>query len=265
MNPDQLAELEEERRFLLRSLSDLEREHAAGDVDDVDYAALKDGYTVRAAAAVRAIEEGREALPPKPAPNWKRRLIVGAGVVVAIGLVWWALAAWTAERAPGQQLSGLDPRDERQLLMSQARQVQFQSPGAAAAIYAQVLESDPEDVEALTYRGWTLALDAVQNGGVEPSGDASSADAPSDSPVVEQLRQAVELLVAATELDPSYPDPKCFLGIVNFRILGQAEIAEPWIEACLAANPPADVRDLVEPLRDEIAAAVDGTPPTTAP
>ena len=41
------AELEEERDFLLRSLEDLEREHAAGDVDETDYVALKDGYAVR--------------------------------------------------------------------------------------------------------------------------------------------------------------------------------------------------------------------------
>ena len=34
MNPDRLAELEDERRFLLRSLRDLDAEHAAGDVDD---------------------------------------------------------------------------------------------------------------------------------------------------------------------------------------------------------------------------------------
>ncbi len=45
---DRLAELEEERRYLLRSLVDLDREHDAGDVDDLDYQTLKDGYTVRA-------------------------------------------------------------------------------------------------------------------------------------------------------------------------------------------------------------------------
>jgi hypothetical protein len=37
VNPDQLAELEEQRRFLLRSLTDLDREHQYGDVDDHDY------------------------------------------------------------------------------------------------------------------------------------------------------------------------------------------------------------------------------------
>ena len=56
---DRLAALEDERRFLLRSLTDLEREHDAGDVDDLDYQTLKDGYTVRAAAVLRQIDEGR--------------------------------------------------------------------------------------------------------------------------------------------------------------------------------------------------------------
>ena len=256
MKPDRLAELEDERKFLLRSLVDLEREHAAGDVDDVDYRELKDGYTVRAAVTLRAIEEGRSALPTKPAPNWRRRGLVAAGVVIAIGIVWWALAASSGERAPGQQLSGLDPRSEQQQLMAQAREVQFTEPGVASELYAQVLETDPDHVEALTYRGWTLALDAIQR-----SGD--------DDTVVAQLREAVDSLAAATELDPAYPDPKCFLGIVNYRLLEQAEAALPWIEQCLAGNPPADIAALVQPVRDEIAAAVEGAPApattTTAP
>ena len=46
----------EERDFLLASLDDLDREHAAGDIDDDDYHALKDDYTVRAAAVVRALD-----------------------------------------------------------------------------------------------------------------------------------------------------------------------------------------------------------------
>ena len=57
---DRLAELEEERRFLLRSLDDLDREHAAGDVDKHDYATLRDGYTARAATVIREIESAHE-------------------------------------------------------------------------------------------------------------------------------------------------------------------------------------------------------------
>ena len=53
---DRLAELEEERHYLLRSLTDLEKEHDAGDVDDLDYHTLKDGYTV---------QRGRRAAPDR--------------------------------------------------------------------------------------------------------------------------------------------------------------------------------------------------------
>jgi hypothetical protein len=245
MNPDQLAELEEQRTFLLRSLVDLEREHAVGDVDDVDYHELKEGYTVRAAATLRAIDDGRSRLPQQPRPNWTRRLLLIGGLVVAVLAIWWALATWSAERTPGQEITGLDPRSQQQQLMAQARALQFQSPGDAAALYAQVLASDPDNVEALTYRGWTLALAAVQ------TGDASAGD-----DVVAELRDAVGSLRKATDLDPAYPDPKCFLGIVNFRILRQPAAAQPWVEACLAANPPADIRDLVQGMNEEITAAL---------
>jgi hypothetical protein len=47
--------LEEERDFCLRSLKDLDAEFAAGDIDEGDYQALRDSYTVRAAAALRRL------------------------------------------------------------------------------------------------------------------------------------------------------------------------------------------------------------------
>jgi tetratricopeptide (TPR) repeat protein len=260
INPDRLAELEEERRFLLRSLADLEREHAAGDVDEVDYRELKDGYTVRAAATLREIDEGRSALPPRPPTDWRRRLLTGGMVVALIGVVWWALAASSAERLPGQQVSGLDPRDERQVLMAEARDLQFQQPAAAAEKYAQVLESDPDDPEALTYYGWTLALAAVTGPGSE-SGTTPSGGTGSD-PVVAQLREALDSLQRATEIDPAYADPKCFLGIINANFLNDAATALPWVDACIEAGPPADVLGLVQGLRESIVAELDGSLPS---
>lgn len=47
--------LEEEREFFLRSLQDLEAERAAGDIDEVDYLALRDDYTARAAEVLRQL------------------------------------------------------------------------------------------------------------------------------------------------------------------------------------------------------------------
>lgn len=243
MNPDRLAALEEEQRFLLRSLDDLEREYRAGDVDEVDYQELRDGYTVRAAATMRSIEAGRSTLPSAPPANWRRRLIGGGVVVALIAVVWWALSTSSAQRLPGQVATGLDPRDQREVLLAQARSLQFEQPAAAAEIYATVLADDPVDVEALTYRGWTLAL------ATRTEGDAAVAQ--------RQLDAAVDSLVLAIETDPTYPDPFCFLGIVQYRFLGDARTALPLIEGCLASDPPADVRGLVTSLRDEVAGAVD--------
>lgn len=251
MNPDRLAALEDERRFLLRSLADLEREFDAGDVDDVDYRALKDGYTVRAAATLRAIDEGRAGLPPRPPVNWPRRLGTGAFVALLIGVVWWALSASSAQRLPGQQITG-DPVDERQLVLTQARAVLSQQPAAAAALYDQVLEEEPDNVEALTYRGWTLTL---------------SLDGETDTDVItETLRESFELLAAAIDIDPTYPDPHCFLGIVQGRFLGQAEAALPYLDTCLELGPPADIRGRVDAFREsmsEAAATSDEAGPST--
>ena len=61
LDPDELASLEEERDFLLRSIDDLEREHAAGDIDEADYQQLSDGYVARTAEVVRAIADQRSA------------------------------------------------------------------------------------------------------------------------------------------------------------------------------------------------------------
>jgi tetratricopeptide (TPR) repeat protein len=245
MDPDRLAALEEERRFLLRSLADLERERDAGDVDDDDYRELRDGYTARAAAVLRSIESGRAALASKPPIDWRRR-VVGAVVVVAlIGVVWWALSASSAQRLPGQQISGLDPRDRTAVLLSQARSLQASDPTTAADLYAQVLEDDPDHAEALAYRGWTLALSVVG------SDDVAAAET--------TLDEAVQSLLAAIDVDRTYPDPFCFLGIVQYRFFGDAERALPFIEGCLSAGPPADVRSLVEVLREQVVAEVGAT------
>src|SRR5439155_27003061 len=93
---DQLAGLEEQRAFLLRSLRDLEHEHDAGDIDETDYETLKDDYTARAADVLRAIDDGRSSLPARRTRRpW--RVVVIAGTVVAAGLV----SGWLLARTSG--------------------------------------------------------------------------------------------------------------------------------------------------------------------
>src|SRR5262249_38766367 len=57
------ARLEAERDVLLKSLDDLEAEHAAGGIDDESYQTLRDDYTARAAAVIRALRDGVDARP----------------------------------------------------------------------------------------------------------------------------------------------------------------------------------------------------------
>ena len=103
---DRLAELEEERAFLLRSLDDLDREHDAGDIDETDYVTLRDGYTARAAAVLRAIESEQAALPSARPRNW-RRITLWAAVVVVVAVAAGVLVAWASgDRMPGDTSSG---------------------------------------------------------------------------------------------------------------------------------------------------------------
>ncbi|HEY2429987.1 MAG TPA: hypothetical protein VGI06_13705 [Acidimicrobiales bacterium] len=51
-----LRDLQETRDFLLRSISDLDRERAANDLTETDYRRLRDGYTARAADVMRRLD-----------------------------------------------------------------------------------------------------------------------------------------------------------------------------------------------------------------
>ena len=63
------------------------------------------------------------------------------------------------------------------------------------------------------------------------------------------------MLRQATVVDDTYPDAHCFLGIAFFRFLDDAEAAEAEVDACLASDPPAEVKSLVEGLAADVAAA----------
>ena len=245
---DRLAELEEERRFLLRSLEDLEREHDAGDVDDLDYHTLKDGYTVRAADVLRQIDEGKGALPDRPPRRWNRIIAVTAAVVVgSIGVGFILAGAW-GERSSGQEITGLTPGDESRIVLANARDAlssgDFQ---LANALYAEVIEMDRDrgrdNVEAVTYFGWTLAL--ISRG--LPEGDDAT----------QRLDAARLALAQAIAIEADYADPQCVLAIIEYQVLGDAEAALPYVERCDASNPPGDIASLVAGFAAEIRAATD--------
>jgi hypothetical protein len=246
---DRLAQLEEERSFLLRSLADLEREHDAGDVDEHDYETLRDGYTARAADVIRSIDSHQTALPPRRPVKWSR-IVMGAAAAVIIGVGAGVLITRSsAEREPGQSITGDAPgADQVNSLLVQARSQQLTDPAKTIELYTQVLQKDPENVEALTYRGWTSAL------------VASSA-----SGEVQQLlvSRAVQDLDAARAADPTYPDAQCFTAIVRLRLQNDAAGAREPYDKCVAGDLPDEVKAIVQQLGSSIAAGA--TTATTAP
>lgn len=237
---ERMSALEVQRDFLLRSLEDLEREHDAGDIDDADYAALKDDYTARAAAVLRSLEAGPQpvarASGRRPARR-ARALAWGAGVV-AFALLAGVLVAQTAGRRDAGEVITGDVGQTATEKLNQAGRLGSQGDYAAAvALYDEVLAESPGNAEAATYRGWMLTLSGEREAGLEA------------------------LLAAATE-HRDYPDVHAFLAVVFFRS-GLVEQAAREIELLDGLDPPPAIRQLVEPLAAQIEAARAST--TTTP
>jgi tetratricopeptide (TPR) repeat protein len=238
LDPDALAALEDERDFLLRSLDDLEREHAAGDVDEHDYATLKDDYTARAARTIRAIDSHQARLAAARPPRSRRRLAATVVVVAAFAVLAGVLVAQASgRREAGDTLSG-DIRESTRSQLSEAVQLASeQRYDEAIEIYDEVLAEQPDNAEALAYKGWFQFQ----------SGDA----------------EALDTLMAASEADPDYPDTYAFLAVILTRA-GRPDLALTALDQFEALDPPASALQLTAGLRDQIESQLADTSSPTA-
>jgi hypothetical protein len=235
--------VEEERDFLLRSLEDLDREHEAGDIDEADYVALRDDYTARAAAAIRAVEAGDAeradgSVAPSPADRGRRRRVVTVAVVVGVAVLAGVLVAQASGRRDPGELGTGAIRETVRGRLAEARQT-LESGDTARAIdqYDDVLEDEPASAEAQTYRGWALFL----------GGDASDG--------------LVALIDAATAA-PTYPDVHAFLAVV-FERLGRPASALAELDRMAALDPAPELLELTAPLRERLETTL-ATTATTA-
>lgn len=231
-SPEALAALEDQRDHLLTSIEDLEREYAAGDVDDHDYLVLKDDYTARAAAVLRAIEAGRAPVaPPATRRSLTRPALAVLGVVAFAVLAGLLLAQSAGRRDPGGFATGDIRQSVTERLNEAGRRGAEGELTRAIEIYDDVLADQPANAEAMTYRGWLLTLAGEQEEGL------------------------TALLEAATT-HPEYPDVHAFLAVVFFRN-GLIEEAARELDRLDALDPPAALREQVAGLRAQIDAALD--------
>jgi tetratricopeptide (TPR) repeat protein len=217
---DALADLEEQRRFLLQSLKDLEREREAGDIDDADYRTLRDDYTARTAAVLHAIVERKVGLGQEQKGARRRRstkvtaLVIGA--VVAVGIGGGVLVASTSgERVPGQTATGNVPSNVSDQLAAAQQDISQGKAVDALKLYDQVLKQDPNNAQALTFRGWILESANLHD-------------------------QALASLDKALASDPTFAMAHYFKGAVLFQGKGDPAGAVKEFKAFLASNPPAD-------------------------
>ena len=240
---DDYEALAEERDFYLRSLSDLDAEFAAGDIAESDYLSLKAAYTARAASALRSLDApddrataavngssrtGEARLSDGPTrrlggdagltawASWRRRIGVGVAVVVIAAGACWAVVASSATRLPGEEITGksLGAQGITQQL-SKAEQAQAKGDQLSAIKdYREILNTYPNQVEALTGEGWLLAETQ------QPS----------------LLRQGLGLLASAERVAPDYAPAHVYRGIALLSE-GDYSGAVPELQWYLSHNP----------------------------
>ena len=266
--------LASERDVLLASLEDLEREHLAGDVDDVDYATLRADYVARAASTLRALEalpvagtgaalggdgvggtaggpDGVVARTEEGARlgGWGRlrrllgrrrsRVVLGlVGASCALGVLAIAAAHLAGVRLPGQVLSGTvqvpKASEVRQQLAQASVLGSTGHQAEAVALYGQILAEVPNQPEALTYRGWLERL-------------AGLADHQATA-----VRAGDAQLARAVEVAPRYPDARALDGMALLLDDGQVHLAVRQFDAFLADHPS---HQLLRVLGPDMAAA----------
>jgi hypothetical protein len=245
------GDLEAERNFLLDSITDLDREHAAGDIDDADYETLRDDYVRRAALSLRALEEldGRAEAADEPgatkSSGWRRfrrylgrrrvRLVLGTLAVVSLLAALGLFAAHLAGvRLPGQSATGTITLSQAAVVNQDLEQAALAAnvgePQTAVALYDEVLAKVPDQQVALTYDGWLTRLSGL---------DAHDATA---------VRAGDAQLAAAARLHPGYPDGEGLYAIAAYQDNHDVAGAVVAFSRCAADRPSKELLDAVVPV-----------------
>lgn len=223
VKPGDLAPLEEERDFLLRSLDDLEREYEAGDIDEADYRSLRDDYTARAATILRTLQATRARPEATPVPRPARRsnaLLWVVGTLLFATIAGIAVAFTAGRRNDGDFATGEGARGAAELMAQAEQRMGANDPEGAVELYTKALAESPGNVQALTYRGWIQ----FQTG---------------------ELEKGRADIDEAVRVDPNYPDAHVFRAVILLRDKRYDEAAAEYAKIQIDTAPPI-VKDLVE-------------------
>ena len=247
---DALAELEDERAFLLRSLT---TSTASTPPATSTRSTTPPCATATRRGPRRCCTPSTRAAPRLPSPATgggaagARRAGGGRDPGPGRGGRRCSSAGSSGHRGRRARPSPGASRSSTSQLLSEARLAQRDDMLTAIKLYDEVLKTDPDNAEALTYRGWLL----LQTGDSElmSKGEAS-------------LDQAIGT-------NPDYPDARAFKGIVLLRLHDDPVGASEQFRIFLASDPPPEVQALVAGVITEAAeaakAAGEGTPTTVAP
>ena len=251
--------LEDERDTLLRSLRDLQEEHAAQALSDEDYRILRRATERRAITVLRAIDardgtdkaalatfRGQTSAPSangqgKATPS--RRGWILAGSLAAVVLVGILLVKAVAPRDSSQPITGdsqvggsgasslaffeqrvkQHPNDVAARLDLASRYEAAGMTGLAAEQYVAALRLDPNTVEARAALGWLLYQQGRPRDGLFAENQALAAD-------------------------PSYPEALYDKGIILLNGLHREAAGALALRAYLAAAPEGSHRAEVESL-----------------
>jgi len=260
--------LEREREFLLRSLDDLESEYAAGNIDDENYATLRDDYTARAAGVIRALDGVGAPVADDARPSTRRRVLTALGVVGFAGLAGVLLASALGARLPGQTVTGNAQqavskqsagdalaRAAKQQPANFAAQLAYAKfldanhrPAQAERAYEAALKLQPGSADALSASAWFLYRAAT-----------STTDDSSRRTLLDAARTRLDRAVAA---DPGFPDAHVFRGVVLFRAFDDPAHAVPELQQYLVAQPDGPMSSMVRSVLAEAQRALDASSST---